>query len=114
MASRISVSQCGGGNISSSTPALLCGNENNTQCYVALAEGRDGSEYADHFEGLFGQQAYDRISAVGKDQILAIVQSLPVYANLGILQSKVPQFVEQFLAYGIEDADAGEEKKEDV
>ena len=70
---------------------------------TALVEGRAGDAYAESFEGLFGTSAYDQLSALGKERMLQIFQSLPMWEKLGILQSKVPGFIDEFLEYGKEE-----------
>ena len=70
---------------------------------TALVEGRAGDAYAESFEGLFGTSAYDQLSALGKERMLQIFQSLPMWEKIGILQSKVPGFIDEFLEYGKEE-----------
>jgi hypothetical protein len=67
---------------------------------AALLEGKDGSVYAENFEGLFGETAYDQLAALPKERLLQIFQSMPMWTQLGILQQKVPQFIDEFIDYG--------------
>lgn len=67
---------------------------------AALLEGKDGSVYAENFEGLFGEVAYDQLAALPKERLLQMFQSMPMWNQLGILQQKVPQFIEEFIDYG--------------
>ena len=77
---------------------------------TALVEGRAGDAYAESFEGLFGTAAYDQLSALGKERMLQIFQSLPMWEKIGILQSKVPGFIDEFLEYGADEPEVASHK----
>jgi hypothetical protein len=69
---------------------------------------RDGHDYADSFVMMFGPLAYNQVSAMGKEAIIGMIQTLPAWQQLGPLQNRVPNFIDEFLEYG-SDSEADEE-----
>jgi hypothetical protein len=71
----------------------------------ALTNDRDGGEFADSLIMLFGQQGqlmYRQASSLGEQGLLTLIQGRPIWNQLGPLQSKVAQFVKEFIDYGQE------------
>ena len=71
----------------------------------ALTNDRDGGEFADSLIMLFGQQGilmYSQACALGEQGLLTLIQGRPIWQQLGPLQAKVPQFVHEFIEYGLE------------
>jgi hypothetical protein len=74
----------------------------------ALTNDRDGGEFADSLIMLFGQQGqlmYRQAASLGEQGLLTLIQQRPVWQQLGPLQSKVAQFVHEFIEYGQEPAE---------
>jgi hypothetical protein len=66
----------------------------------ALAQpGRTGADLADSVVMLFGPLRYQQIAALGKETLLAFLQSHPLWQQLGPVQARVPEFIEEFIAY---------------
>jgi hypothetical protein len=74
----------------------------------ALTNDRDGGEFADSLIMLFGQQGqlmYRQAASLGEQGLLTLIQQRPIWNQLGPLQSKVTQFVHEFIEYGQEPAE---------
>jgi len=72
----------------------------------ALTNDRDGGEFADSLVMLFGQQGqlmYRQAASLGEQGLLTLIQQRPIWQQLGPLQSKVAQFVHEFIEYGQEE-----------
>ena len=72
----------------------------------ALTNDRDGGEFADSLVMLFGQQGqlmYRQAASLGEQGLLTLIQQWPIWNQLGPLQSKVAQFVHEFIEYGQEE-----------
>jgi hypothetical protein len=63
---------------------------------AALQRGDTGDMFAENLEGMFGRMTYDQIATLGKDQILAAMQSIPEFWSQ-IVPSSVEKFVEDFI-----------------
>jgi hypothetical protein len=71
----------------------------------ALTNDRDGGEFADSLIMLFGQQGqlmYRQAASLGEQGLLTLIQQRPIWQQLGPLQSKVAQFIKEFIEYGQE------------
>jgi hypothetical protein len=71
----------------------------------ALTNDREGGEFADSLIMLFGQQGqlmYRQAASLGEQGLLTLIQQRPIWHQLGPLQSKVAQFVKEFIEYGQE------------
>jgi len=79
--------------------------------FNAMAQpGRTGADLADSVVMLFGPLRYQQIAALGKETLLAFLQSHPLWQQLGPLQARVPEFIEEFIAYQEpEDEEAADE-----
>jgi hypothetical protein len=78
----------------------------------ALTNDREGGEFADSLIMLFGQQGqlmYRQAASLGEQGLLTLIQGRPVWNQLGPLQSKVPHFVHEFIEWGQEPEESGEE-----
>ena len=71
----------------------------------AIGKGQPGDAFAEAFELMTNEMLYNQIAALGADKILSMIKQLPVWNQLGPLRDRVPQFVDEFLAYG--EADEG-------
>lgn len=82
----------------------------NDSLLSAIDKGRSGAEYADAFDTLFGSLQYRQICGLGKEGLLQMIATLPMWPRLGTLQAQMPQFVEEFIhAFDEEDpGDTGE------
>jgi hypothetical protein len=79
----------------------------------ALNQGCDGGAFAESLTTLYGGLAYEQIAALGKEGIIGALQSQPQFwPQLAPIQARVEQFVEEFLAVGLEEQE-GDEEQED-
>jgi hypothetical protein len=68
--------------------------------FNAVAQpGRTGTDLADSVVMLFGPLRYQQVAAFGKETLLTFLQSHPLWQQLGPLQARVPEFIEEFVAY---------------
>jgi hypothetical protein len=78
----------------------------------ALSRNMNGKDFADSLITLFGKQGeelYDKATAAGEQALLMFIQHRPVWAQLGPLQAKLPEFIHEFVSYGEDDGlDDGE------
>jgi hypothetical protein len=68
----------------------------------ALGNERTGADFADSILTLYGPLLYRQVCSLGEAGMLAMLQQRPVWAQLGALQSKMPQFIHEFVTYGEE------------
>ena len=68
----------------------------------ALANERTGGDFADSIITLFGPLLYRQVCSLGEAGMLAMLQQRPVWAQLGALQAKMPEFIHEFMGYGEE------------
>jgi len=67
----------------------------------ALNQGRDGASFADSLTALYGGLAYEQISALGKDGIMAALQVHPqLWPQLAPIQPRLEQFIDEFIVWG--------------
>lgn len=76
----------------------------------ALGNERTGGDFADSILTLFGPLLYRQICSLGEAGMLAMLQQRPVWQQLGALQSKMPEFIHEFVGYG-EDGGPDEEQQ---
>lgn len=69
----------------------------------ALANESNGADFAAAIFTLYGPLTYKQISMMGEQGILTMLQSRPVWNQLGGFQAQMPQFVADFVAYGKEE-----------
>jgi hypothetical protein len=78
----------------------------------ALSRNMNGKDFADSLITLFGKQGeelYDKATAAGEQALLMFIQHRPVWAQLGPLQAKMPEFIHEFVTYGEDESlDEGE------
>jgi hypothetical protein len=85
--------------------------------FNAMAQpGRTGADLADSVVMLFGPLRYQQIAALGKETLLAFLQSHPLWQQLGPVQARVPEFIEEFIAYQEpeDDEPANEDEAEEM
>jgi len=76
----------------------------------ALGNERTGGDFADSILTLYGPLLYRQVCSLGEAGMLAMLQQRPVWAQLGALQSKMPQFIHEFVTYGEEGGPDQEEE----
>jgi len=70
------------------------------QLFIALGQpGITGEDFAFSVTTLHGPMFYSQLAALDKEVILAFLQAHPLWQQLGPLQARVPQFIEEFIAY---------------
>lgn len=75
----------------------------------AISVGADGTRFADSLCVMYGPMAYQTICALGQDGILAAMKGYPpLWQQLAGIEPQVKQFIEEFLAYGEEQAEDGQ------
>ena len=85
-------------------PARMQPSEPNLDAMLlnALGNERSGADFADSILTLYGPLLYRQVCSLGEAGMLAMLQQRPVWAQLGALQSKMPQFIHEFVTYGEE------------
>lgn len=73
----------------------------------SMQRGVTGDQFADSIETQHGRLEYDKIASMGKDKIIAEMQTVPEFWSQ-VVPSSIEKFVEEFIAYG-----SGEEEGED-
>ena len=72
----------------------------------AVYRGQDGTSFAASLEDLMGDDGaaiYTQIAAMGKEGIIAALQTVPqLWNQLAPIQDRLEKFVDQFIAYGEE------------
>ena len=84
--------------------------------FNAIAQpGTNGGDLAYSLMTLFGPLRYQQVAALGKEALLTILQSHPLWQQLGPLQERVPQFVQEFIDYAESENvdDSGDQEPED-
>jgi len=72
----------------------------------ALSIGADGGRFADSICVMYGSIAYQAISALGKEGILNAMKAYgPLWQQIASIEPQVATFIEEFLAYGDEQAE---------
>lgn len=77
----------------------------------AFHRGVSGSQFADglHATEDDGEQVYNVLSALGRDQIMAVLRKSPAWADLAAREEQVAAWVDDFLAYGVGEEDGSAE-----
>lgn len=73
----------------------------------SMQRGVTGDQFADSIETQHGRLEYDKIASMGKDKIIAEMQTVPEFWSQ-VVPSSIEKFVEEFIAYG-----SGEEEGEE-
>lgn len=86
---------------STTTPAVQI--DMDAMLLSALDSGRNGEDVADALNTMWGddgRRLYTGLVQMGQAGIEQLIQSRPVWDRLGPHQSKIPEFVKQFIAWG--------------
>lgn len=74
----------------------------------ALKRDESGANFAAGIHSMHGKLAYDQLAALGKEEILKAMQAVPQFWNQ-VVPTSVEKFVDEFIAYGTEEAEEEEE-----
>lgn len=74
----------------------------------ALNVGASGEMFANSIATLYGAMAYQAIAVNGREQILAVLKVHPMWPQLAPLETKLGEFVDEFLEFGQPDDDENE------
>jgi hypothetical protein len=78
----------------------------------ALNIGRTGEEFADSLVTLYGQIAFEQIAGLGKETIMLGLQAIPqLWAQPAPIQPRLEIFIDEFLAWGTEDGEPGDDEQ---
>ena len=77
----------------------------------AFNRGVSGSQFADglHATEDDGEQLYNVLSTMGRDQIMGVLRNSPAWPELAARETQLVAWVDDFLAYGSEEGDGGAE-----
>lgn len=70
----------------------------------AMQRNESGDAFADGIKINFGRMTYDEIASVGKDQLIAVMKTVPEFWNQ-VVPSSVEKFIDEFMAYGQDESE---------